>query len=96
VARKQDDMHKTVVVGVDYPPASDAALAWALAAALRRGASLRVVHVVQMAQRQVEALGEGISRWKVVAADALHRGGSAHSLGATSSGSADYRPRAPG
>jgi nucleotide-binding universal stress UspA family protein len=51
-----------IVVGVYYSPASDAALAWALDAAVRRDAELRIVHVCELSQRQLEALGESATR----------------------------------
>jgi nucleotide-binding universal stress UspA family protein len=58
-----------IVVGVDYSPASDAALAWALDAASRRQAELRIVHVCELSQRQLEALGESATRLRGQARD---------------------------
>jgi nucleotide-binding universal stress UspA family protein len=49
--------NNTIVVGVDYSPASESALQWALDAALRRKAAVRIVHVPETAKAGFRLLG---------------------------------------
>lgn len=44
------------VVGVDYSPASDAALAWALESSARSGSQLRIVHVSETSEAELRIL----------------------------------------
>lgn len=56
-----------IVVGVDYSSRSQAALEWALDAASRRKLELRLVHVCELSQRQLEAIGESATRLRGLA-----------------------------
>ncbi|GAA1504760.1 universal stress protein [Sphaerisporangium rubeum] len=69
VRRPRATAHDRVVVGFDGSPASEAALAYAADQALRRGASLRVIHVRSPLRRAsapqvAETLRERLEAWR--------------------------------
>jgi nucleotide-binding universal stress UspA family protein len=56
-------LNSTIVVGIDYSPASDAALAWALECSAHSTSRLRIVHVSETSETELRILdSEG---WRV-------------------------------
>jgi nucleotide-binding universal stress UspA family protein len=56
-------LNTTIVVGIDYSTASDAALAWALECSVHRTSQLRIVHVCETSETELRILDrEG---WRV-------------------------------
>jgi nucleotide-binding universal stress UspA family protein len=56
-------LNSTIVVGIDYSPASDAALAWALECSAHSTSQLRIVHVSETSETELRILdSEG---WRV-------------------------------
>jgi nucleotide-binding universal stress UspA family protein len=56
-------LNSTIVVGIDYSPASDAALAWALECSAHSTSQLRIVHVSETSETELRILDrEG---WRV-------------------------------
>jgi nucleotide-binding universal stress UspA family protein len=60
---------KPMVVGVDYSPSSETALSWALETAARRQVPLRIVHVCEVSQRQLESVDQDATRMTALLVD---------------------------
>jgi nucleotide-binding universal stress UspA family protein len=56
-------LNSTIVVGIDYSPASDAALAWALECSARSSSQLRIVHVSEASETELRILDR--QGWRV-------------------------------